>query len=70
VALGQVVESADAAPTAQSYALFKDLRRELDAQLARWHEIATKDVAALNDLMKQEAAPPVMVVPVHKEEGM
>jgi photosystem II stability/assembly factor-like uncharacterized protein len=70
VAVGQVVESADAAPTAQSYELFKDLRAQLDAQLAKWHEITAKDVPSLNELMKKQGIPAIMVVPVRKEEEM
>ncbi|MGO9269814.1 MAG: VPS10 domain-containing protein [Terriglobia bacterium] len=70
VALGQVVESADAAPTAQSYALFKDLRAQLDAEIKRWDGLSAREIPALNDLMKKEGVPAVMVVPVQKEEGL
>jgi hypothetical protein len=70
VALGEVVESADAAPTGQSYELFKDLRGQLDAQLAKWREITAKDVPALNEVMKKQGIAAIMVVPVRKEEEM
>jgi hypothetical protein len=67
VALGAVVGSADAAPTAQSYELFKDLRSQLDSQLAAWSEIKAKDIPGLNDLMAKTGVLAIMIVPVHKE---
>jgi photosystem II stability/assembly factor-like uncharacterized protein len=61
--LGDVVDSADAAPTAQSYTLYQTLSRRLDAQLDRWHEIESKDVHALNALAVKSRVGVVMIPP-------
>ena len=61
--LGDVVDSADAAPTAQSYELFQTLSHELDAKIARWREIQTKDIRALNALALKSRVGVVMVLP-------
>jgi len=42
------VESADTAPTGGSTAVFEELNKRLDLQLSAWHEIQSKDLAALN----------------------
>jgi photosystem II stability/assembly factor-like uncharacterized protein len=51
------VESSDAAPTRQQYDVFDGLSRRLDEQLAKWKEIAGREVPALNELMKREGVP-------------
>ncbi len=47
------VESADTAPTAQSYVVFDELNTRLETQLAVWREVQSKDLTALNELMKK-----------------
>jgi photosystem II stability/assembly factor-like uncharacterized protein len=42
------VESADTAPTGGSTAVFDELNKRLELQLTAWHEIQSKDLAALN----------------------
>jgi putative SOS response-associated peptidase YedK len=51
--LQETVESADTAPTAQSYVVFDELNARLETQLAAWREVQSKELAALNDLMKK-----------------
>jgi hypothetical protein len=51
--LQDTVESADTAPTAQSSVVFDELNGKLEAQLTIWREIQSKDLVALNDLMKK-----------------
>src|SRR5437773_12336636 len=53
MALQGTVESADAAPTAQSYVVFDELNARLETQLAAWRDVQSKDLAALNELMKK-----------------
>src|SRR5438874_2077126 len=53
MALQGTVESADAAPTAQSNAVFDELNGRLETQLTAWREIQSKDLLALNELMKK-----------------
>jgi photosystem II stability/assembly factor-like uncharacterized protein len=48
-----VVQSADAAPTTQAAAMLLELEKALDEQLARWQELQTQDVPALNKALKQ-----------------
>jgi photosystem II stability/assembly factor-like uncharacterized protein len=53
MALQGTVESADTAPTAQSYAVFDALNARLETQLAAWRDVQSKELAALNELMKK-----------------
>ena len=62
VALGGVVGSADSAPTKQSCEVFDMLSKEIDEQLAKWKAIVSTDVAAYNDLIKQQEVPAIMVM--------
>jgi photosystem II stability/assembly factor-like uncharacterized protein len=55
--LDNVVDSADAAPTQQSFEFYQVMKSQTDKYLAAWKEIASKDVAALNDWMKKENLP-------------
>jgi len=61
--LAMTVDSADAAPTAQSYELFAELEKKLEPLLARWKEILAMDVAALNELLQKENIPFVSLPP-------
>jgi hypothetical protein len=47
-ALQGIVESGDYKPTAQSYAVFKELSARLDKQLARLAEVAKSDLSSFN----------------------
>ena len=62
-ALAGVVSSADAAPTAQSYAVYDDLAGQIDAQLTRLAQIIKTDVPAFNQLVKDQNIPAVTVKP-------
>jgi photosystem II stability/assembly factor-like uncharacterized protein len=55
--LGQVVDSADAAPTAAELEVFAELDPELETQLVKWREVLSKDVPALNDAMQKNNIP-------------
>jgi photosystem II stability/assembly factor-like uncharacterized protein len=57
MALAGVVESADTAPTQQSFELFEDLKGRLAKPVAQWKEIVAKDLAAINDLVRKENIP-------------
>jgi hypothetical protein len=60
-ALGGVVESADSAPTQQSYEVFEMLSKAIDEQVAKWKSIVATDVKGYNDLVKQQDVPAVML---------
>ncbi|HEV2386465.1 MAG TPA: hypothetical protein VGS20_04340 [Candidatus Acidoferrales bacterium] len=60
------VESADAAPTAQEYTAFDLLKGQLDASLARWHEVETSEVPAFNRLAGVRGIPLVAVRPAEE----
>ncbi|HEX8181714.1 MAG TPA: hypothetical protein VF525_19395 [Pyrinomonadaceae bacterium] len=62
-ALGGVVASADAAPTAQSYAIYNDLVGQIDAQLTRLQQIIKTDLPAFNRLVREQEIPAVIVKP-------
>ncbi|HEY4839728.1 MAG TPA: hypothetical protein VIH72_14025, partial [Candidatus Acidoferrales bacterium] len=57
------VESADAAPTAQSYEVFEVLNKQLTASLAKWDDIQKTDLADLNAKMAQANVPGVSLPP-------
>jgi membrane protein required for beta-lactamase induction len=52
-ALLNAVESADAAPTSQSYTLFGETQQSLQALLASWQSIQQQDVAEFNRLARR-----------------
>jgi hypothetical protein len=68
IALASIVESADTAPTQQSYDLLDSLNPLLDAQLARWMEIMSIDVVAFDDMLRKRNVP-VIFVPPSQPEG-
>ena len=49
--LQAAVDSADAQPTEGELAVFADLNQKLDAHLAKWHEVLSTDVPAINEAM-------------------
>ncbi len=61
IALGGVVGSADSAPTKQSYEVFDMVSNQVDDQLAKWKAILSTDVAAYNNLVKQQEVPALIV---------
>ncbi|HUI42588.1 MAG TPA: glycosyl hydrolase [Terriglobia bacterium] len=68
-ALGSSVQSADGAPTEQSYAVFDMLSAQLDRELAAWSDIRAKDLAALNELARKANVPVIGVTTEHTAEG-
>ncbi|HEX5966794.1 MAG TPA: hypothetical protein VFY51_12715, partial [Pyrinomonadaceae bacterium] len=60
-ALAGVVGSAEAAPTAQSYAVYDELVTQIDAQLAKLAQVMRTDVAAFNQLVRDQNIPAVVV---------
>ena len=58
-ALQGIVESGDAKPTAQAYAVFKDLSGRLDKELARLDALAKSDLAGFNALLNKRKLEPV-----------
>jgi len=69
MALQSTVESADAAPTAQSYVVYEELNGRLETQLAAWREIQSKDLAALNELIKKNNIPAIAPAVEKAKEG-
>jgi len=49
-----IIESANAAPTQAELAVFDQLHRRLEKQVAAWKQIAATDVPAVNDLVRKE----------------
>jgi hypothetical protein len=62
-ALGGVVQSADAAPTDQSYAVYDELVAQIDAQLGKLGQIMKSEVPAFNQLVRDQNVPAVTVKP-------
>jgi photosystem II stability/assembly factor-like uncharacterized protein len=60
-ALGGVVGTADAAPTAQSYAVYDEVVAQIDAQLQKLAQVMKTDVAAFNQLVRDQNIPAVVV---------
>jgi hypothetical protein len=59
--LDQVVDSADRAPTQQSYELYREFRARGDRELAKWRDVVAKDLAELNRRVEREKVPAVKV---------
>jgi photosystem II stability/assembly factor-like uncharacterized protein len=62
-ALGNTVESADAAPTEQCYTVFDLLSKQDAEQLAKWKDLKEKDLAALNEKIAQSNIPAISIAP-------
>ena len=60
-ALGGVVSSPEAAPTAQSYAVYDELVGQIDAELQKLSQIMKTDVPSFNQLVKDQNIPAVVV---------
>jgi photosystem II stability/assembly factor-like uncharacterized protein len=60
-ALAGIVESADTAPTEQSYEVFKYLAGQVDPLLAKWRQVREKDVASLNAAASKMELPAVQM---------
>jgi len=61
--LGGVVGSAEAAPTAQSYAVYDELVTAIDAELQKLVGLMRTDVPAFNQLVRDQNIPAVVVKP-------
>lgn len=62
-ALGGVVGSAEAAPTAQSYAVYDEVVTQIDAELQKLAQVMRTDVPAFNQLVRDQNIPAVVVKP-------
>ena len=62
-ALGGVVGSAEASPTAQSYAVYDELVTQIDAQLQKLAQVMRTEVPAFNQLVRDQNIPAVVVKP-------
>jgi len=60
-ALAGVVGSAEAAPTAQSHAVYDEIVTQIDAQLQKLAHVMKTDVAAFNQLVRDQNIPAVVV---------
>jgi len=59
--LNGAVDSADTAPTEAETTVFAELDQQLETQLAKWREVATKDLPALNASLRSADIPLVSV---------
>jgi hypothetical protein len=57
------VESADAAPTTQAYALFEQTANSLQQLLDAWNQVQKQDLAELNRLARRSGAAEITVPP-------
>jgi hypothetical protein len=56
---GNPIEGADTTPTTQAVAAVAEVQKALDSLLARWQELRSRDLPALNDQLKQSNLPPL-----------
>jgi hypothetical protein len=54
-----VADSADTAPTAAELAVFAELDKQLETELASWRDVLSKDLSALNESMRKSNVPSV-----------
>jgi hypothetical protein len=54
-----VADSADTAPTESELAVFAELDKQLEVQLAAWRDVLSKDLVALNESMRKSNVPSV-----------
>ena len=53
------LDTADAAPTTQQVAMFGDLNKALEEQLAAWGQLKSKEIPDLNEQLKKAGLPPI-----------
>jgi hypothetical protein len=53
----------DGAPTQQQYAAFESLRAQAAPLLAKWKEVRSTDLVALNDMVRKENVPAIYLSP-------
>ncbi len=58
-ALVNGLDTADAAPTTQQVAMFGELQKALEEQLAAWAQLKSKDIPELNQQLKKAGLPPI-----------
>jgi hypothetical protein len=59
------VDTGDNPPTKQQYEVFEELQKQAQPLLARYHELISKDLVALNELVGKQNVP-VLYVPAKK----
>ncbi|MDT5124123.1 MAG: hypothetical protein QOC96_3605 [Acidobacteriota bacterium] len=62
-AVAGVVAEADAAPTAQSYTVYEELVSKINAQLQLLEQVMRTDLAAFNQLVREQNIPAVIIKP-------
>ncbi|HZQ23717.1 MAG TPA: hypothetical protein VFA89_13075 [Terriglobales bacterium] len=62
-ALGFSLDGADTAPTQQQYQAFEMLSGESAPLIAQWNQMRSKDLVALNDMVKKESVPVIYIAP-------
>jgi hypothetical protein len=55
------VDVADAAPTKQQYDVYDKLDKEAQPLLAQYHELMSKDLVALNEMVNKLSVPALYV---------
>lgn len=60
-ALGGVVGSAEAAPNAQSFAVYDELVTQIDAELRKLEQIMKTEVPAFNQLVREQNIPAIVI---------
>ncbi|HEV2388608.1 MAG TPA: hypothetical protein VGS20_15290 [Candidatus Acidoferrales bacterium] len=70
MALANSVGRADSAPTEASYTVFTQLKSQIDDELAAWRNLQAKDLASLNERMKQDDLPFISIGPEHPSGTM
>jgi hypothetical protein len=60
IGLASAVDSADYAPTNQSYDVYNDLTAKIDAQLAIFAHIKTEDIAEFNKTLAEKNLPVIV----------
>jgi hypothetical protein len=57
------VDASDAAPTEQQYQVFEELQKQSQPLLAQVHDLMSKDLVALNDMINKQNIPVLYVMP-------
>ena len=63
ISLGSGVTDSDTAPTQAALDRFADLNGQLEGLMAKWHEIESRDLPALNELIRKANVPAIMLPP-------
>jgi hypothetical protein len=62
--LGMEIERGDGAPNEPMYRVFEEMSTSIDAQLAKWKDLSTRELADFNQLTQKHSVAAISITPI------